>query len=87
MEVTKTNLSVFSLIYYLLILRHAVRPPPVLTFHKILCFNESGIKFLSTLPKGARVYVEANYELREPEPGANSSTPQGQRQIFLRHGV
>jgi len=61
------------------------RPPPMVTFHKILCFNESGIKFLSTLKKGTRVYVEANYELREPESGADPATPQGQRQIFLRH--
>jgi len=61
------------------------RPPPIATFHKILCFSESPIKFLSTLKKGTRVYVEANFELREPEAGADPTTPQGQRQIFLRH--
>ncbi|KAF8803782.1 hypothetical protein BYT27DRAFT_7195122 [Phlegmacium glaucopus] len=61
------------------------RPPPISTFHKILCFSESPIKFLSTLKKGTRVYVEANFELREPEAGADPTTPQGQRQIFLRH--
>jgi len=32
------------------------------------------------------VYVEAGFELREPEKDADSATPQGQRQIFLRHG-
>jgi len=61
------------------------RPPAVATFHKILCFSESPIKFLSTLKKGTRVYVEANFELREPEAGVDPTTPQGQRQIFLRH--
>lgn len=61
------------------------RPPPSVTFHKILCFSESPIKYLSTLKKGTRVYVEANFELREPDAGADPTTPQGQRQIFLRH--
>ncbi|KAF8204862.1 hypothetical protein BJ912DRAFT_939561 [Pholiota molesta] len=27
----------------------------------------------------------AGFEMREPEPGADPSTPFGQRQIFLRH--
>ena len=58
-----------------------------MTFHKILCFNEAGNKFLSTLKKGTRVYVETNFELRDPDPNADPTTPQGQRQIFLRHGV
>jgi hypothetical protein len=31
--------------------------------------------------------VETNFELREPESGTDPATPQGQRQIFLRHGV
>ena len=31
--------------------------------------------------------MEANYELREPDPAADPNTPQGQRQIFLRHGT
>jgi single-stranded DNA-binding protein len=61
------------------------RPAPIATFHRILCFSESPIKFLSTLKKGTRVYVEANFELREPEADADPATPQGQRQIFLRH--
>jgi len=61
------------------------RPAPIPTFHRILCFSESPIRFLSTLKKGTRVYVEANFELREPEANADPSTPQGQRQIFLRH--
>ncbi|KAG6831883.1 hypothetical protein H0H92_007000 [Tricholoma furcatifolium] len=61
------------------------RKPSASTFHRILSFNESPNKYLQTLKKGSRVYVEAGFELREPEPQADSSTPQGQRQIFLRH--
>jgi hypothetical protein len=38
------------------------------------------------LKKGSKVYAEAAFELREPEAGADPNTPQGQRQIFLRHG-
>ena len=82
-EVTKTKLSIFLL----LILCRTERPAPIPTYHRILCFSESPIKYLSTLKKGTRVYVEANFELREPEPDADPTTPQGQRQIFLRHGV
>jgi len=74
--VTKTTLPVNP---------NGERPAPIPTYHRILCFSESPIKFLSTLKKGTRVYVEANFELREPEPGADPTTPQGQRQIFLRH--
>ncbi|EFI27669.1 hypothetical protein CC1G_14594 [Coprinopsis cinerea okayama7 len=54
-------------------------------FHRVLCFNEGASRYLKTLRKGSRVYVEANYEIREPEPGAEPSSPHGQRQIFLRH--
>jgi hypothetical protein len=31
--------------------------------------------------------VEANLEVREPDPNADPSTLQGQRQILLRHGT
>ncbi|EIN10319.1 hypothetical protein PUNSTDRAFT_119334 [Punctularia strigosozonata HHB-11173 SS5] len=55
------------------------------TWHHVLCFNPSSIAYLRRLEKGARVYVEANFELREPDPSADPATPQGQRQIFLRH--
>ncbi|KAF9008788.1 hypothetical protein BDQ17DRAFT_1421988 [Cyathus striatus] len=70
-------------------------PPPVeangerrastATFHRVLCFYDAPIRYLMNLKKGTKVYVEANFELRDPEPGADPSTPQGQRQIFLRH--
>ncbi|THV05441.1 nucleic acid-binding protein [Dendrothele bispora CBS 962.96] len=61
------------------------RPPARTSWHRILSFAENSNKYLLSLKKGSRVYVEANYELREPEPDADPSTPQGQRQIFLRH--
>ncbi|KAF5393714.1 hypothetical protein D9757_000306 [Collybiopsis confluens] len=62
------------------------RPPPRTSWHRVLSFQESPNRYLQTLKKGALVYVEAAYELREPEPDADPTTPQGQRQIFLRHG-
>lgn len=39
------------------------------------------------LQRGSQVFVEANYELREPDPDAELDSPQAQRQIFLRHGM
>ncbi|PPR02486.1 hypothetical protein CVT24_002035 [Panaeolus cyanescens] len=62
------------------------RPTPS-TFHRILSFQDGSNRYLQTLKKGSLVYVEAGYELREPEPSADPSTPQGQRQIFLKHGM
>jgi len=56
------------------------------TFHRILSFHEGSNKYLRTLKKGSKVYVETAFEIREAEPEADPSTPQGQRQIFLRHG-
>ncbi|KAG6378416.1 hypothetical protein JVT61DRAFT_12671 [Boletus reticuloceps] len=55
------------------------------TWHHIVSFNPTQNNYLRTLSKGSRVYVEANYELRDPDPNADSSSPSGQRQIFLRH--
>ncbi|KAJ3485016.1 hypothetical protein NLI96_g5249 [Meripilus lineatus] len=55
------------------------------SWHTILSFTPSSNNYLQTLKKGSLVYVEANYELREPEPNADPDSPQGQRQIFLRH--
>ncbi|KAJ7781568.1 hypothetical protein B0H16DRAFT_1710764 [Mycena metata] len=54
-------------------------------WHRVLSFLPGSNKYLTTLKAGSKVYVEATYELREPEEGADASTPQGQRQIFLRH--
>ncbi|KAF7353057.1 Single-stranded dna-binding protein [Mycena venus] len=55
------------------------------TWHRVLSFLPGSNKYLQTLKSGSKVYVEAAYEIREPEEGADPSTPQGQRQIFLRH--
>ncbi|KAF4574680.1 hypothetical protein EYR40_005577 [Pleurotus pulmonarius] len=61
------------------------RMPSKSTWHRIMSFSDNANKFLRNMKKGSKVYVEANFELREPEPDADPSTPQGQRQIFLRH--
>ncbi|KAJ7047676.1 hypothetical protein C8F04DRAFT_1172205 [Mycena alexandri] len=55
------------------------------TWHRVLSFLPGSNKYLTTLKPGSKVFVEAAYEIREPEAGADASTPQGQRQIFLRH--
>ena len=57
------------------------------TWHHIVSFNPTQNGYLRTLSKGSRVYVEANYELRDADPNADPSSPSGQRQIFLRHGA
>jgi single-stranded DNA-binding protein len=62
-----------------------VRPETKTTWHHILSFNPNVNNYLRNLQKGSHVYVEANFELREPEPNADPESPQGQRQIFLRH--
>lgn len=55
------------------------------TWHTILSFNPSVNNYLRNLQKGWQVYVEASYELREPDPSADPTSPAGQRQILLRH--
>lgn len=45
------------------------------------------MNYLRSLQKGSHVYVEANYEIREPDRSADPNTPQGQRQVVLRHGT
>ncbi|OSX59295.1 hypothetical protein POSPLADRAFT_1172552 [Postia placenta MAD-698-R-SB12] len=55
------------------------------TWHTVLSFNPGVNNYLQRLKKGSQVFVEANFELREPDPNADPDTPQGQRQIFLRH--
>ncbi|KAI0736112.1 single-strand binding protein family-domain-containing protein [Fomitopsis betulina] len=61
------------------------RDDPKTTWHSILSFNQNVNNYLRMLRSGSQVYVEANFELREPDPNADPDTPQGQRQIFLRH--
>ncbi|KAJ6510145.1 hypothetical protein C8R47DRAFT_1096824 [Mycena vitilis] len=55
------------------------------TWHRVLSFLPGSNKYLQTLKGGSKVYVEAMYEIREPDQNADPATPQGQRQIFLRH--
>lgn len=31
--------------------------------------------------------MEANFEVRQPDANADPASPEGQRQIFLRHGT
>ncbi|KAI0285105.1 single-strand binding protein family-domain-containing protein [Russula aff. rugulosa BPL654] len=62
------------------------RPESKTTWHHVVSFNPNTNNYIrSNLQKGSHVYVEANYEVRDPEPGADPSTFQGQRQILLRH--
>ncbi|KAF5363770.1 hypothetical protein D9756_000767 [Leucocoprinus leucothites] len=55
----------------------------VSTFHRILCFQPAIVERISQLKKGTKVFVQADYSIREPDPNADPMTPQGQRQIFL----
>ena len=65
---------------------HVARDDPKTTWHSVLSFNQNVNNYLRMLKSGSQVYVEANFELREPDPNADPDSPQGQRQIFLRHG-
>lgn len=62
------------------------RPSARTSWHQIFCFTPSAFDTLRYARKGAHVYVECNYELRDPEPHAEPGSPQSHRQIFLRHG-
>jgi len=55
------------------------------TWHHVVSFNPAQNAYLRTITKGSKVYVEANYELRDADPTADPSSPHAQRQIFLRH--
>ena len=63
------------------------RPESKTTWHHVLSFNPFIKDYLCNLQKGSHVYVEAGFELREPDPSADPTSYQGQRQIFLRHGT
>ena len=65
----------------------AARPESKTTWHHVYSFSAYSNNYLRNLQKGSHVYVEANYEVREADPNADPSTPQGQRQILLRHGT
>ncbi|KLO07493.1 hypothetical protein SCHPADRAFT_945244 [Schizopora paradoxa] len=61
------------------------RPASRSSWHHIFSFNPASHEFIKNLPKGASVYVEANYELREGDSAAEPNSHQAQKQIFLRH--
>ncbi|KAF7301551.1 Single-stranded DNA-binding protein [Mycena indigotica] len=47
------------------------------TWHRIHSFSHGTNTYLQTLKQGSKVYVEAHYEIREPDPNADPSTPAG----------
>ncbi|KAJ3561157.1 hypothetical protein NP233_g10367 [Leucocoprinus birnbaumii] len=55
------------------------------TFHRVLCFQPSAFETVSRLKKGSKVFVQADFIVKDPAPDADASTPQGQRQIMLTH--
>ncbi|CAG7849414.1 SubName: Full=Uncharacterized protein {ECO:0000313/EMBL:CCA67206.1} [Serendipita indica DSM 11827] len=61
------------------------RPDPGTTWHRVLCFNPNMNNYLRTLTRGTRVYVEANLEVRDPQPDAPAGSSASMRQVFLRH--
>jgi hypothetical protein len=63
-----------------------VRPELTTSWHTVLSFNPTANNYLKTLKRGYQVYVEAAYELRDPEPSADLESAAAQRQILLRHG-
>ncbi|KAG8905884.1 hypothetical protein FRC00_012961, partial [Tulasnella sp. 408] len=58
---------------------------PPSTFHRVLSFVPGHNQFLTKVPKGSLVYVEAELEVKEPDPEAEPGSFNAQRQIMLRH--
>ncbi|KAI0650145.1 hypothetical protein C8Q79DRAFT_1083258 [Trametes meyenii] len=58
---------------------------PTTTWHHVLSFHPGANNYLRTLRRGSLVYAETNFELRQPDANADPESPEGQRQIFLRH--
>ncbi|KZW04186.1 hypothetical protein EXIGLDRAFT_828104 [Exidia glandulosa HHB12029] len=62
------------------------RPESTSSFHKIFSFSDGANNYIKTLRKGALVYVEANFELRETRETTENGEILGvQRQVFCRH--
>lgn len=57
------------------------------TFHRVVCFDVTDIERLRNLKKGAQVFVQADFSIKEPEPDTDPRTPQGQKQISLMHSM
>ncbi|KAM5534884.1 hypothetical protein V8D89_011439 [Ganoderma adspersum] len=81
---TKTNKEYVS---YVVATSNSTPPDaePSTTWHHVLSFMPHANNYLRALKKGSLVYVEANFEVRQPDANADPATPEGQRQIFLRH--
>lgn len=58
---------------------------PPSTFHRILSFVPAQNQYLAKVPKGSLVYVEAELDVKEPDPEADPGSFNAQRQIMLRH--
>jgi len=60
------------------------RPDTTVSWHRIVSFIPSSMNYLRTLEKGSLVFVEANYEVREPNRDAEPGAIDAQRTVFLR---
>ncbi|KAG8925450.1 hypothetical protein FRC03_011767 [Tulasnella sp. 419] len=58
---------------------------PLVNFHRVLSFNSTTNQYIKELKKGTQVWVEANFEVKEPEADAEPGTARALRHIFLRH--
>lgn len=61
------------------------RPESTTSFHRIFSFADTANNYLKTLKKGALVYVEASFELRDAVTEAGQ--PPASKQVFCRHGA
>ncbi|KAF8322253.1 hypothetical protein DL93DRAFT_2072150 [Clavulina sp. PMI_390] len=61
-----------------------IRPDSTVSWHRVVSFQPSSLNYLRTLEKGSLVFVEANYEVREPVKDAEPGSLDAQRNIFLR---
>lgn len=57
------------------------------TYHRVACFDVTGIERVRGLKKGTSVFVQADFSIKEPDPDADPKTPQGQKQVLLTHGM
>ncbi|KAI1789021.1 nucleic acid-binding protein [Ganoderma leucocontextum] len=81
---TKTNKEYVA---YVVATANSTAPEaePTTTWHHVLSFLPHSSNYLRSLKKGSLVYVEASYEVRQPDANADPNSPEGQRQIFLKH--
>ncbi|KAG9014289.1 hypothetical protein FRB90_005467 [Tulasnella sp. 427] len=65
--------------------RGTEEPQSTPTFHRVLSFIPAQNQYLTKVAKGSLVYVEAELDVKEPDPEAESGSFAAQRQILLRH--